>query len=76
MIRRVAIDQNAVIVRIDLHFLSVHLAVTLFPRFYDEMRGNLRVRHAVLGQRGRNRREKHQREDQNELHRNEAAAIR
>lgn len=38
VVRRVAIDQNAVVVRVDLHFLAVHLVVTPFPRFYDQVR--------------------------------------
>ena len=35
VVRRVAIDQNAVVVRVDLHFLAVHLVVTPGLRFYD-----------------------------------------
>ena len=33
VVRRVAI--NAVVVRVDLHFLAVHLVVTPVLRFYD-----------------------------------------
>ena len=38
VIRRVAIDHNVVVVRVNLHFLAVHLCITPIRRFYDQLR--------------------------------------